>query len=184
MLWDSGLELGHSVRSLGELKRAIRNDLDLKTALLDGRWICGDESLKADLASLKSTVRGAEGGELLEGKLEETRRRWNKYGGSYHLIEPNIKESPGGLRDYQTVRWIGMVLPWAGTLEGLYRLAVIDRSEIRDIQRAFDFLLRTRNELQFQTQRNWNVLTVDVQRTVAAGLGYEEKGGSCRSSGS
>jgi len=177
MLWDSGLELGHSVRSLTELKRAIRTDLDLKTALLDGRWLCGDEALKTDLALLKTMVRGADGGELLEGKLAETRRRWDKYGGSYHLIEPNIKESPGGLRDYQTVRWIGMVLPWAGTLEGLYRLAVIDRGEIRDIQRAFDFLVRARNELQFQSQRNWNILTVDVQRTVAAGLGYEERGG-------
>ncbi len=177
MLWDSGLELGHSVRSLAELKRAIRTDLDLKTALLDGRWLCGDEALKADLGLLKSMVREADGGELLEGKLAETRRRWNKYGGSYHLIEPNIKESPGGLRDYQTMRWIGMVLPWAGTLEGLYRLAVIDRGEIRDIQRAFDFLLRARNELQFQSQRNWNVLTVDVQRAIASGLGYVERGG-------
>ena len=177
MLWDSGLELGHSVRSPAELRRAIRTDLDLKTALLDGRWLCGDEALKADLGLLKSMVRETEGGELLEGKLAETRRRWDKYGGSYHLIEPNIKESPGGLRDYQTMRWIGMVLPWSGTLEGLYRLAVIDRGEIRDIQRAFDFLLRARNELQFQSQRNWNVLTVDVQRAIADGLGYEERGG-------
>ncbi len=177
MLWDSGLELGHSVRSLSELRRAIKTDLDLKTALLDGRWLCGDEGLKADLTMLKTLVREADGGELLEGKLAETRRRWNKYGGSYHLIEPNIKESPGGLRDYQTMRWVGMVLPWAGTLEGLYRLAVIDRGEIRDIQKAFDFLLRARNELQFQSQRNWNILTVDIQRSIAAGLGYEAKEG-------
>jgi [protein-PII] uridylyltransferase len=177
MLWDSGLELGHSVRSLGELRRALKTDLDLKTALLDGRWICGDEGLKADVAALKSRVRETEGGGLLAGKLDETRRRWRKYGGSYHLIEPNIKESPGGLRDYQTMRWIGMVLPWSGTLEGLYRLAVIDRGEIVDIQRAFDFLLRTRNELQFFSLRNWNVLTVDVQRTVAEGLGYGNEEG-------
>lgn len=177
MLWDSGLELGHSVRSLSELRHALKTDLDLKTALLDGRWICGDEELKADLAALKSMVREKEGGGLLAGKLEETRRRWRKFGNSYHLIEPNIKESPGGLRDYQTIRWIGMVLPWSGTLEGLYRLAVIDRGEIGDIQRAFDFLLRARNELQLFSQRNWNVLTVDIQRTVAEGLGYAGEDG-------
>jgi [protein-PII] uridylyltransferase len=177
MLWDSGLELGHSVRSLAELSRALKTDLDLKTALLDGRWLCGDDGVKSDLAALKSRVRETEGGELLAGKLDETRRRWRKFGGSYHLIEPNIKESPGGLRDYQTMRWIGMVLPWSGPLEGLYRLAVIDRGEIGDIQRAFDFLLRTRNELQFFSRRNWNILTVDVQRTVAEGLGYGDESG-------
>jgi [protein-PII] uridylyltransferase len=177
MMWDSGLELGHSVRSLAQLRKAIKSDLDLKTSLLDGRWLCGDESLKEDLARLKSAVRLQEGGLLLEGKLEETRRRWRKYGGSYHLIEPNIKESPGGLRDYQTIRWIGMVLPWAGTMEGLYRLAVIDRDEIKDIQGAFDFLLRARSELQFYAGRNWNILTVDLQRAVAERLGYEDRGG-------
>ena len=174
MMWDSGLELGHSVRSLTQLKKAIKSDLDLKTALLDGRWLCGDESLKGDLAGLKSTLRLQEGGELLEGKLEEARRRWRKFGGSYHLIEPNIKESPGGLRDYQTIRWLGMVLPWAGIMESLYRLAIIDRDEIGDIGRAFDFLLRSRNELHFYAGRNWNVLTVDIQRAVAKGLGYED----------
>ncbi len=177
MMWDSGLELGHSVRSMTQLKKAIKSDLDLKTSLLDGRWLCGDETMKESLSSLNSTLRIQEGGELLEGKLEETRRRWRKFGGSYHLIEPNIKESPGGLRDYQTLRWIGMVLPWAGTLEGLYRLAVIDRDEIVDIGRAFDFLLRARNELQFYAKRNWNILTVDVQRAVAEGLGYEDENG-------
>ena len=177
MMWDSGLELGHSVRSLTQLKKAIKSDLDLKTALLDGRWLCGDESLKENLVGLKSTLRLQEGGGLLEGKLEEAKRRWRKFGGSYHLIEPNIKESPGGLRDYQTIRWIGMVLPWAGTMEGLYRLAVIDRGEIGDIGQAFDFLLRSRNELQFYAGRNWNTLTVDLQRAVAEGLGYKDENG-------
>ncbi len=177
MMWDSGLELGHSVRSLTQLKKAIKSDLDLKTALLDGRWLCGDESLKGDLAGLKSTLRLQEGGELLEGKLEEARRRWRKFGGSYHLIEPNIKKNPGGLRDYQTIRCIGMVLPWAGIMESLYRLAIIDRDEIGDIGQAFDFLLRSRNELHFYAGRNWNILTVDIQRVVAKGLGYEDGNG-------
>jgi len=177
MLWDSGLELGHSVRTMAELRAALERDSDLKTAMLDSRWICGDESLRAELPRLKEKIRGADSGRLLLAKLEETQRRWRKYGQSYHLIEPNVKESPGGLRDHQMIRWVGMVLPWDGTLEGLYRLAIVDREEIRDIQRAFDFLLRTRNELHFLMGTNWNVLAIDVQRPVAKGLGYADTGG-------
>ncbi|UCF04904.1 MAG: [protein-PII] uridylyltransferase [bacterium] len=177
MMWDSGLKLGHSVRTVPELLKAIRRDNDLKTSLLDVRWICGDEELKARLSPIKQDVLDRESGELLEAKLEECRRRWQKFGWSYHLIEPNVKESPGGLRDFQTIRWIGMVLPWEGTLQGLYRLAIIDREEIADIQNAFDFLLRTRNEIHFVTQSSGNVLTVELQRAVAKGLGYRTKGG-------
>jgi [protein-PII] uridylyltransferase len=174
MLWDAGLELGHSVRTLSELRAALARDSDLKTAVLDSRWLCGEERLRDELSAIRSEVRGREGGALLEAKLEETRRRWRKHGSSFHLIEPNVKESPGGLRDFQVIRWVGMALPWDGTLEGLYRLAVIDRHEIGDIERAFDFLLRTRNELHFLMQTNWNILTLDMQRQAARGLGYAD----------
>jgi len=177
MLWDAGLELGHSVRTLAELRKALQRDTDLKTAFLDARWICGDDSLRNELPAIKAEIRGAESGALLAAKLEETRRRWAKHGGSYHLIEPNVKESPGGLRDYQMIWWVGMVLPWDGTLEGLYRLAIIDRHEIAEIRRSFDFLLRTRNELHFLMGTNWNVLTLDLQRAAAKGLGYADAGG-------
>ena len=177
MLWDAGLELGHSARTLQELRAALARDSDLKTAVLDSRWLCGEERLRDELAAARAELRGREGGALLEAKLEEARRRWRKHGGSFHLIEPNVKESPGGLRDYQVIRWVGMALPWDGTLEGLYRLAVIDRHEIRDVERAFDFLVRTRNELHFLMQTNWNVLTLDMQRQAARGLGYADGGG-------
>ncbi len=177
MMWDAGLHLGHSVRTMSELRRALRKDLDLKTALLDGRWICGDDDLKRQLAGLKAEIRGRESGELLSAKLDEARKRWSKFGNSYHLIEPNIKESPGGLRDYQTIRWVGMVLPWEGTFRGLYRLAIIDKAEIRDIQAAFDFLVRTRNEVNFLSRSSSTVLTVEIQRLVANGLGYRNRSG-------
>ncbi len=177
MLWDAGLELGSSVRTAAELRKALERDTDLKTAVLDGRWICGDESMKEALQEIKAEMRGRESGELLEAKLEEARRRWKKFGWSFHLIEPNVKESPGGLRDHQMIRWVGMVLPWDGTLEGLYRLAIIDRQEINDIRRAHDFLLRTRNELHFLMGSNWNVLTLDLQRSAAKGLGYRDGAG-------
>lgn len=176
MMWDSGLELSHSVRTVSELKRAIKRDIDLKTGMLDGRWICGNEKLKEVLAGIKEEIRDGEDGGMLSAKIDEARGRWKKSGWSYHLVEPNVKESPGGLRDFQTIRWLGMVLPWEGTLKGLYRLAIIDREEIGDVQRAFDFLLRVRNELQFDTQSNWNVLTVDKQRSIAEKLGYRSRG--------
>ncbi|HUV36839.1 MAG TPA: [protein-PII] uridylyltransferase [Patescibacteria group bacterium] len=175
MMWDSGLKLGHSVRTFAELQKALRSDLDLKTALLDGRWLCGDEHLRERLNAMKTEIIEREGGDFLAAKLDETRRRWKKFGGSYHLIEPNVKESPGGIRDYQTIRWVGIVLPWEGTLRGLYRLAIIDREEIGDIKRAFDFLVRVRNELHFHSQTRLDVLTIEMQRQVAGGLGYEDR---------
>jgi [protein-PII] uridylyltransferase len=175
LMWDSGLKLGHSVRTMLELKKALKKDLDLKTALLDGRWICGDRDLRGKLSQIKDDIRNKERGVLLKAKLDETRERWKRFGGSYHLIEPNVKESPGGLRDYQTIRWLGEVLPWKGKLEGLYRLAIVDRQEIRDIRRAFDFLVRTRNEIHLQSNSDNNVLTVEIQETVARDLGYREK---------
>ncbi|HVO76929.1 MAG TPA: [protein-PII] uridylyltransferase, partial [Candidatus Bathyarchaeia archaeon] len=176
MLWDSGLELGHSVRTLPELRAALDRDTDLMTAILDSRLVCGDDSLKDELHAIKEEIRGRESGGLLSAKLDEARRRWEKYGWSYHLIEPNVKESPGGLRDHQMIRWVGMALPWEGTLEGLYRLAIIDRGEIKDVKRAFDFLLRTRHELHFLMGTNWNVLTLELQRSAAKGLAYQDAG--------
>ncbi len=175
LMWDSGLKLGHSVRTMMELKKALRTDPDLKTALLDGRWICGDKKLRKKLSGIKDNIRNRERGVLLKAKLSETRERWKRFGGSYHLIEPNVKESPGGLRDFQTIRWLGEVLPWKGKLEGLYRLALVDREEIRDIREAFDFLVRTRNEIHLQSHSDNNVLTVESQEKIAEGLGYREK---------
>jgi len=139
MLWDSGLELGHSVRTLPELRAALRRDTDLMTAVLDSRLISGEDALRDELHAMRDGICGRQSGELLRVKLEETRRRWKKYGWSYHLIEPNVKESPGGLRDHQMLRWVGIVLPWEGTLEGLYRLASSTGGRSADIQRAFDF---------------------------------------------
>ncbi len=175
MLWDAGLEVGSSVRTLGDLRGALERDADLVTAVLDARWICGDERLQGDLRAIKAEQRGR-GGPFLEAKLDETRRRWRKQGWSYHLIEPNVRESPGGLLDHQMIGWIGLVLPWDGALEGLRRLEVIDRAEIGEVARSLDFLLRARNELHFRMGTNWNVLTLEHQRAAAKGLGYRDRG--------
>ena len=175
MLWDSGLRLSHSVHTIERLKKFIRKDMDLETAVLDARWLCGDPSLKEDLTDLVGFVRLKDGGRLLAGKLEEAKRRLKKYGYSYHILEPNVKESPGGLRDFQTIRWIGMVLPWEGVFKGLYRLSIIDRSEIEEIKNAFDFLVRTRNEMHFLMQSSWDILSLDIQNTVASGLGFRDR---------
>jgi len=172
LMWDSGLKLSHAVHTVESLRVAMKRDSNLETAMLDSRWLCGDEELKKEISLIKSFIRGEDGGRILQAKLIETQNRWKKYGNSYHIIEPNVKESPGGLRDFQTIRWIGMVLPWSGTVEGLYRLSMADRAEIDEIKRAFDFLLRTRNELHFIMKTAWDVLSFDIQAEVARGLGY------------
>jgi len=176
MMWDSGLKVSHSVQTIERLRKALSRDSNLETSLLDARWLCGDRSLRDELSFVKSFIRGSDGGRILQTKLDETKQRWMRYGNSYHILEPNVKESPGGLRDFQTIRWIGMALPWSGTIEGLYRLSMADKAEIDEIRRAFDFLLRTRNELHFVMQSSWDILSFDIQATVAKGLGYRGSG--------
>jgi [protein-PII] uridylyltransferase len=174
-LWDLRLEVGYSVRDLKACDQLASEDHTARTALLDLRLLAGDRDLyraleRAELHGLSA----AKVEKFLADKMDEMRGRRERFGDSLYLLEPNIKESEGGLRDLQSALWLARVrFKVAGITELLSR-ALLPEREIREMRRARDFLWRVRNEMHYLAERKWDQLTFDVQPQVAAAMGYTE----------
>jgi [protein-PII] uridylyltransferase len=174
-LWDLGLEVGYGVRDLAACEALAREDLTARTALLDLRLLGGDGGLYRELE--REQLHGLSSARV-EGfigeKIKEVRARRERFGDSLYLLEPNVKESEGGLRDLQSALWVARAR-WkvAGVTELLARAILPDR-EIGELRRARDFLWRVRNELHYLARRKWDQLTFDVQPQVAEYLGYAD----------
>ena len=174
-LWDLGLEVGYGVRDLAGCEALAAEDHTARTALLDLRHLTGDRRLYRELE--REQLHGlsqAKVDAFLADKIAETRSRREKYGDSLYLLEPNVKQSEGGLRDLQSALWIARIR-WkvAGVTELLARAILPDR-EIRELRRARDFLWRVRNEMHYLAGRKWDQLTFDVQPQVAQFMGYAD----------
>ncbi len=174
-LWDLRLEVGYSVRDLATCDRLASEDHTARTALLDLRHLAGDRDLfrtleRAELHGLSA----AKVEKFLADKLDEMRGRRERFGDSLYLLEPNIKESEGGLRDLHSALWLARVrFKVAGITELLSR-ALLPEREIREMRRARDFLWRVRNEMHYLAGRKWDQLTFDVQPQLAAAMGYAD----------
>ena len=128
-LWDAGLIVGHGVRTAKECVRLANEDLKEKTAILDARFLCGDEKLYAELDKLLiAEVLNRNQDKFFATKLEESRKRHAQYGDSIYLLEPQIKEGEGGLRDLHTAMWLAKVKYKVHSLEELVQKAVITRA--------------------------------------------------------
>ena len=140
-LWDTRLEVGHAMRSVRECVRMAAQDLKIKTALLDARFLCGDESLYAELAAaMENDVlkRGAE--RFFKEKLAENEQRHQRYGDSVYMLEPQLKEGEGGLRDLHTALWMAKVKFKTNHIPALVQKGVITEREREELERARDFL--------------------------------------------
>jgi [protein-PII] uridylyltransferase len=172
-LWDLKLEVGYSVRDLKTCDQLASEDHTARTALLDLRHLAGDRDLfraleRAELHGLSQ----AKVEKFLADKLDEMRSRRERFGDSLYLLEPNLKESEGGLRDLQSALWLARVrFKVAGITELLSR-ALLPEREIREMRRARDFLWRVRNEMHYQAARKWDQLTFDIQAQVGEAMGY------------
>lgn len=183
-LWDLGLKVGHAVRSPDECVQSARDDMQTKTALLEARLITGDTKLfdrMLKLLSRKSVLKGAKA--YLMARLQDQAERRSKYGNSVAMQEPNIKNGCGGLRDYQNLLWMTWVRYQVRTLGELESFGMITESEARQVETAYDFLLRTRTELHYNLNRASDVLTKAIQPTVARHLGYTDRSPSQRLEG-
>jgi [protein-PII] uridylyltransferase len=174
-LWDLGLEVGYSVRDLAACEALAQQDHTARTALLDLRLLAGDQALYRDLE--REQLHGLSQAKVevfVSDKIREMRERREKFGDSLYLLEPNVKQSEGGLRDLQAGLWIARAR-WkvAGITELLAR-AILPEREIRELRRARDFVWRVRNELHYLARRKADQLTFDVQPQVAAYLGYAD----------
>src|SRR5215469_13645374 len=159
MLWDVGFKVGHSTRSISEATKLANADVLTKTSLLESRYLAGDHRLQTKFRRefFDHCVRG-QVRSYLKWRLENQDERHRKYGGSVFMQEPNVKNGCGGLRDYQTMQWICYFRDGVMSTAKLVERKYITESDRRAIDRAYDFLLRVRTELNYQNRRPSNVL--------------------------
>ncbi len=172
-LWDLGLKVGHSTRNIGECIRLSRSDMTIRTAILEARYLVGDRALADELAQRfgEEVVKGT-GREFIAAKLAERDQRHRQQGTSRYLVEPNVKEGKGGLRDLQTLFWIAKYYYRVDSDEELVKLGVFSKTELALFRKAEDFLWAVRCHLHFMTGRAEERLSFDVQREMARRLGY------------
>jgi len=172
-LWDAGLTVGQVVRNVRECVRAANDDLKEKTAILDMRLLAGDEKLWAALdQALIDEVLNRNQQKFFQAKLQESRDRHRHYGDSIYLLEPQIKEGEGGLRDLHTALWLAKVKYKVHSLPELVQKAIISESELEEVVHAEDFLYRVRNSLHFLSRRHHDQLTFEYQEQIAPLLGF------------
>lgn len=182
-LWDAGLIVGHGVRTAKDCVRLANDDLKEKTALLDARFLCGDEKLYADLDKLLiAEVLNRNQDKFFKTKLEESRQRHAQYGDSIYLLEPQLKEGEGGLRDLHTAMWLAKVKYKVHSLAELVRKAVITAPEADEVIEARDFLWRVRNSLHFLTGRHFDQLTFEMQERIEPMMDFAPEPGQAAGS--
>jgi len=172
-LWDMGLKVGHASRSVNECIRQAKADMTIRTSLLESRFLLGDKKLYEELTSRfdKEVVQGT-APEFVAAKLAEREERHRRAGQSRYLVEPNVKDGKGGLRDLHTLFWIAKYVYRVREPEGLVARGVFDRDEFRLFRRCEDFLWSVRCNMHFVAGRAEERLSFDIQRDVAVRLGY------------
>ncbi|HUF93026.1 MAG TPA: DUF294 nucleotidyltransferase-like domain-containing protein, partial [Candidatus Limnocylindria bacterium] len=176
-LWDLGLQVGHSLRSLEDCVAMARTDFPSRTSMQQARLIDGDRRLFGKFGRvLRDNVYRHDFEHFLEQTLAERDQRYRKFGASPYIGEPNIKESAGGLRDMHTAMWLGAAKFGARTLRELESKGLITAREQASADAALTFLWRVRNELHFFSGHKNDVLGRDLQPRLATNLGYENDG--------
>src|SRR6267143_6586511 len=172
-LWDMGLKVGHATRSVDESIRQARGDMTIRTAILETRFLTGDQPLYDELVERfdKEVVQGT-AAEFVTAKLAEREERHRRAGQSRYLVEPNVKDGKGGLRDLHTLFWIAKYVYRVRETDELIERGVFDRSEYKMFRGAEDFLWAVRCHMHFVTGRAEERLSFDVQREIAVRLGY------------
>jgi [protein-PII] uridylyltransferase len=176
MLWDIGFQVGHATRTMGDLVIQANKDLRTKTSLLEARFLSGDESLFGEFERTfeRRCLRGHEK-EYLAWRVADQRERHDKAGRTPFLQEPNVKNGCGGLRDYQNLLWVGKVKRGLATTQAFVDAQLMTPTERKQLDRAYDFLLRIRTELHYQQKRAGDVLTLRLQGQIADSFGYQHR---------
>ncbi|MDD3798534.1 MAG: [protein-PII] uridylyltransferase [Novosphingobium sp.] len=177
-LWDLGLTVGHSSRSLDEMVRMAKQDLTIRTAMLEGRYVWGDQPLyeEANRRFLAEVVAGTERQYVAE-KLAERDARHKRLGDTRYVVEPNVKEGKGGLRDLHTLYWIGKYIYKVRTPAELVDTGLLTKQEYRAFRRAENFFWAVRCHLHTITGREEDRLTFDLQREVARRMNFADRPG-------
>jgi [protein-PII] uridylyltransferase len=176
-LWDLGFKVGHASRTIEECIKLSREDFTIRTSILEARRLTGDAKLADELVRrFHSDVVKGTGAEFVAAKLKERDDRHARAGASRYMVEPNVKEGKGALRDLNMLFWIAQYLHPGETLERVMQLDLFNGREVRTFIRASDFLWAVRCHLHFTTGRPEERLTFDLQPEIARRMGYGDRG--------
>jgi [protein-PII] uridylyltransferase len=177
-LWDMRQKVGHSVRSVDECIRLARTDSTIMTATLEARFICGERALYEDLVTrFRRDIVAGGAKAFIASKMSERDQRHRKAGESRYLVEPDVKDGKGGLRDLHTLFWIAKFVYAADSTDELAEKGAFSRAELATFKRCEDFLWSVRCHLHFLAGRGDDRLSFDRQPDLAARLGYTARGG-------
>lgn len=178
MLWDLKLKVGHASRTVKDCLRLGREDYTIRTALLERRYLTGHRPLADELRRrLTEDLFKGTGAEFIEAKLAERAERHKRQGGQRYVLEPNVKEGKGGLRDLQTLYWIGKYIHGVRQPDELVDVGLFRREEYATFAAAEDYLWAVRCHLHLITGRANDQLSFDLQVEVAQRMGYADAGG-------
>ena len=178
ILWDLKMKIGYSVRTLDDCLRLGKNDITIRTSLLDNRYLAGELSLHKELQKrLWKELFAKSGSEFIEAKLKERTNRHFRQGGARYMLEPNIKEGKGGLRDLQTLYWITKYLYQTSTTVELIKIGVFSKKEFLIFQNAENFLWAIRCSIHIISRRAGEHLNFSSQVELAKRFGFEDKKG-------
>jgi [protein-PII] uridylyltransferase len=176
-LWDMRLDVGYSVRTINDCVEMARSDLTVKTALVDARFLIGSRILFKDFQKVMLTQILAKGSDsFIKDKLSEVKKRREKYGSTIYTLEPNIKESEGGLRDLHSAMWIAKIKFKIGEPQELIIKGVLTEEDVALYYSSLAYLWRLRNELHYLAGRKNDQLTFAAQNQLAEFLGYADCG--------
>src|SRR5215203_4820525 len=178
VLWDLKLKVGHATRSVDECIREAKADMTIRTALLEARFLFGDHALYDELVARydRQIVKGT-APEFVDAKLRERDARVAKAGASRYLVEPNVKDGKGGLRDLNTLFWIAKYVYRVREVGELVKAGLFNEEEAQLFRRCEEFLWRVRCHMHFATGRAEERLSFDLQRLMAERLGVTGRGG-------
>jgi [protein-PII] uridylyltransferase len=175
ILWDCGLKVGHSTRTIDDAFAEARKDIQTKTALLEARRVAGSEKLFDTFSQAYRSYYASEAPkDYIAARLEDQNSRRTKYANTVFNQEPDIKNGVGGLRDYQNTVWMARVKLDITSIDELATQNYLRAEDLAAFQRSYDFLLRVRNELHFMSARATDVMNLDLQPRIAENLGYTE----------
>jgi [protein-PII] uridylyltransferase len=178
VLWDLKLKVGHATRSVEECLREAHADMTIRTSLLEARFLFGDRDLFEDLEKrFDKEVVATSAPAFVDAKLKERDARVAKAGASRYLVEPNVKDGKGGLRDLNTLFWIAKYVYRVKEPKELVTAGLFTQEEFNLFARCEEFLWRVRCHMHFATGRAEERLTFDLQRTIAERIGFAPRGG-------
>jgi len=176
VLWDMGFKVGHACRSIAECIEQAKADQENKTSLMDARLVAGDLELYANFQERFDRDCISKNQEaFFELRRQDLRNRHQKYSHTVFLQEPNVKESCGGLRDFHNILWVARVKHGSTDLATLVEDRIITANTRNEIEQAYDFIHRVRNELHYYSNKATDQLTLQLQGVVATAFEYPQK---------